>query len=318
MSLYVPAGLSEKDRHPQQVGPGRWTFGARRRAHHLQQQVVRAHAALDVHAVRFAAAQPPTEAAALAAAHQALGKPYRVSGCRCSFSCSAQDCSGLICAAVNQVGVVFPCTSSFAIAIVCRQRGTLISEEQAIWTPGAIGIRGPHGGEGPSNGPNGTNGHIVFFEGDGKTTTEEMGRRYGCCHGQATGRGFVRWAHFPGLSSAVPVPARSKEHDVIVQTHHYNDDGSINRPTSPPDTKVATISVAANGSCLEARFDASIDNDHKIDGNVTLLRTWVPQGGLGAGITIVGVAERPPTQEDPHPGGVVQLSNGDVRQFHFS
>jgi hypothetical protein len=142
----------------------------------------------------------PSASSALAFAQSQLGKPYSISSCRCSLSCWALDCSGLICASVNAAGLSFPCTSSFGIAAVVAHYGTAISEQEAIHTPGAIGIENPWG----SPSWNGSNGHIVFFDGNGITTTEEMGHAQGCTHGSATGRGFSLWAHFPGLSYGPP------------------------------------------------------------------------------------------------------------------
>ncbi len=205
---------------------------------------------------------------ALNFAHSILGKPYSISSCRCSLSCWALDCSGLICASVNAAGLSFPCTSSFGIADVVAHYGTQISENEAINTPGAIGIENPFGGANF----NGSNGHIVFFDGNGQTTTEEMGHAYGCCHGRATGRGFSMWAHFPGLNYGPPPPPPPpplppkpifhQENTMVIQTHHYPQ-GSVpgeEIPTKNPKGhyQVSYIVVSQDGNCLECHDNASL------------------------------------------------------------
>lgn len=257
----------------------------------------------------------PRSADFLAAANAQEGKPYNAAiGCRCLDSCPEQDCSGLVSGAINAVAMPlgYPevCTSSFGFAQMCRAAGRLISEEQAIWTPGAVGIENPFGS---SNGALGTNGHIVIMEGDGKTTIEEMGTRSGCCHGPATGRGFGAWALLPQLDYTPPTPVQ-REREMLVQTHHYNADGSVNRPTNPPAGQISVVAIAADGSCLQALWDASIVNDQPIVG--TEVRHWTPGGvPLPKGVTIVGLAD---VVIGAHPGGYVLRSDGNTDPFHLS
>src|SRR5690348_798824 len=117
----------------------------------------------------------------VASAETCLGKPYNAAiGCRCSINCPAQDCSGLVCGCYTQITGQNICTSSFGLATWGLQAGTLISEGQAINTPGALGIENAWG---TSNGFLGSNGHVVIMKGDGQTTVEEMGHAYGCVRG---------------------------------------------------------------------------------------------------------------------------------------
>jgi hypothetical protein len=206
-SLILDPAQANAAHHPQHMGGRRGRlYGKRRRARQIEAHVAQGLVAIEA---QLASAAPiPLATAALAWANAYIGHPYRVfTGCRCQPSCYAQDCSGLICAACTAVGAGFGCMSSFAIAQLCRQHGTLISEDEAIHTPGAIGIENPWGSP---NGPSGSNGHVVWFVGDGATTTEEMGTAYGCVHGPATGRGFGAWARIPTLSYAPPAPPPPK------------------------------------------------------------------------------------------------------------
>lgn len=144
-------------------------------------------------------------AAVLAQAETQLGKPYRVTGCRCEQSCYAHDCSGLIVSSTNAAAGfnLLPCTSSFGLARLGRDAGLLISEAKALVTPAALLIRN---GFGSPNGPNGSNGHVVFSKGDGHSTVEAMGTRYGIVRGPAQGRGFETFMLIPGVDYSTEPP----------------------------------------------------------------------------------------------------------------
>lgn len=225
-------------------------------------------------AAHLAANAMPPATSFLAEANRQFGKPYRVTGCRCSDQCPEQDCSGLVCGAAAVFIPLFVCTSSFGLAQLCRNAGTLISEEQAIWTPGAIGIENAWGSP---NGPNGTNGHVVIFEGDGKTTIEEMGTHYGCCHGPATGRNFNAWAEVPGFDYA-PQPASTGDE---MQTFICPNKPMKNGHTPRADFYPAGNTPLFPHGALLMHDGASIAGDQKTsDPNVRLLlpgpgRSWL-------------------------------------------
>src|SRR5689334_581082 len=97
------------------------------------------------------------------AANRQLGKGYNAAiGCRCSNSCPEQDCSGLVSGCWSEVTGQHICSSSFGIADWIKRNQLLVPEETAIFTPGAVGIENAWGS---SDGPLGTNGHIVIFTG---------------------------------------------------------------------------------------------------------------------------------------------------------
>lgn len=144
----------------------------------------------------------PRNTDVLAAAESQLGKSYRVTSCRCSEDCYSRDCSGLVIFSCNHCGMNLPCTSSFGLARMGQAAGTLIGYEQAAVTPGALAIRN---GFGSPNGPNGSNGHVVFCKGDGVSTVEAMGTAYGIVRGRLADRGFETFMLIPGVDYSPPV-----------------------------------------------------------------------------------------------------------------
>lgn len=150
------------------------------------------------------------------AARGILGKPYSWSiSCRCSNTCSEQDCSGAVCGSYNEVTGQHICTSSFGLAAWIQRNGLSVPESVAIRKPGAIGIENAFG---DPNGASGSNGHVVMFTGkdvngndtadDAQLVTiEERGTAYGCVHGPAVGRGFDYWGYLPGLDMSDQPPA---------------------------------------------------------------------------------------------------------------
>lgn len=299
MNLVVSVEDANRDRHPQRIGKRRYTFGKVNRSREIFVQARTGHAKVD----RFRLAQslaPPRAVDALAAAETQLGNRYSTGPCRCLGVCAYADCSGLISFGANRAGLNFPCTNSFAIAIMLRLANTTTSEEEAIWTPGALGIKGPNGGEGPSNGPSGSNGHIVWMKGDGRTTVEAMGHRYGVTRGPATGRGFVRWGRLPGLDYS---PVR-QEHDMILQPH---------RPSNVAGED-AYVVIAQDGYSVECHNGASIANDQPAGAGV---RRWVPIE-LGAGRKLVGLVARPPGGDEMHDGLVVADDSGKSHRGRWS
>jgi cell wall-associated NlpC family hydrolase len=88
---------------------------------------------------------------------------------------SAFDCSGLTQWAAAQVGVSIPRTSGAQLAGVSP-----LTVDQAAQVRGALlGKKGE-----------GANGHVVISLGDGNTTVEAMGSKYGVRQGNIKGRGF--------------------------------------------------------------------------------------------------------------------------------
>lgn len=206
----------------------------------------------------------------LAAANAQLGKPYSATiSCRCSNQCPKQDCSGLVCGSYNAVTGGSLCTSSFGLAQMGKNAGLLISEAEAIVTPGALGIENPWGT--PTT--NGANGHVVIFEGDGKTTIEEFDTAEGCIHGAATGRGFSAWMRMPGLNYD------TQEEDVLTFV-------CPNKPKKNGNTPVAQFVAAGpiyQFGAIILRWGASIAQDQPTsDPNVRLLVHNGPQKWLSA------------------------------------
>lgn len=190
--LVVENPRRSRFRKHQEVGGNR----AQRRAIARSEHAFNAREAFATHfALQLA---QPTGRQLLDIAQTQLGLGYAITGCRCLPGCTCRDCSGEIVYSVNTAlpTLNYPCTSSWGIADTIRNAGLLITEQQAIWIPGAIGIENAWG---TSNGPSGSNGHVVFFDGNGLTTTEAMGRKYGIRHGMATGRNFNAWGLFPGF-----------------------------------------------------------------------------------------------------------------------
>ena len=263
-----------KDVRPQYT-PGLTRFG---RGHLARRHAKRDLRSTLAHSATLAAL--PHAVDFLAEANRQLGKPYRITGCRCSDTCPSQDCSGLVCGARNAVAAAFGyppiCMSSFGFGPMCRDAGRLISEAEAIWTPGAIGIENAFG---TSNGANGTNGHVVIFEGDGLTTVEEMGTAYGCCHGQATGRGFNAWAKLPGFQYGFLLRG---DGEMILQTKA---DGSL-KP-SPIDGRHAGHFVSQDGTYVSGANGGSISGDSTAEGDGHLMRRWYPMPvGPGQSLSI--------------------------------
>lgn len=302
-------------RTPQRLNGKRVTFGARNRRIAVGSELATHRVILQAH---LAAGVLPRAADLVTIAEQDLGKPYALSGCRCSpGSCYARDCSGEVYRSLNVLMGTNLCGSSFSLAAIARDYGTEIPEQEAIWTPGAIGIRCPF----CDPNFNGSNGHVVIFVGDGETTVEEGGHATGCYHGHATGRGFSLWMQYPGLDYSA-VSSVAGEIDMFAQTHHYGPHGEIIGPTTLPkgyEAEYPIVRVADDGSCIEAKFGASIDSDQPADVNHPMvLRRWYPARPLPAGARFTGVAFREGTSAEPIPGGVAVVTDGSTRKFRLS
>lgn len=295
---------------PQRLGAGPILLGKQRRARAVTAQVRagRAHTA--------ALAELPRAVDALAAAQAQLPMPYGITSCRCQDRpCRARDCSGLIFYAINHVtpGPVELCGSSFSLARLVRDAGTIIGKEQALWTPGAVGIRCPFCA------PNsiGSNGHVWWCEGDGSHSAECGGRRTGCYRGNADKPGDVIYALLPFWLDYEPAKLIARELDMFVQTHHYDAQGKPTRPTESPES---VVFIDDDGLAIGCRNDASIFNDQPVDPQrPKLYRRWVsPAKPLPQGVEFTALAERPGDQQDPRPGGVALCSDGSTRRFRLS
>lgn len=262
-------------RTPQAIGGKRFIVLPSRRRAALADEVAAAHAALETHQLLMAAMPQPTAAAALAAGETQLGKPYCLAGCRCSPQCSCRDCSGEVIYGVNAAGLAFPCTSSFAIAAFCSDHGTIIPMEQAIHTPGAIGVRNPWGT--PS--VNGANGHVWYSRGNGKETVEEGGRRTGCYIGSVFDKSphgeLVIWALFPGLSYSTTFSQR--DDTMIIQRI----DGKGKPKQGNPAGRKPVIGVWDDGLSIGEWNGASTNGDIHVAGDPPNVRRWFPRDGAG-------------------------------------
>lgn len=253
--------MSKEPRTPQGIGGKRFIFDVQKR-----RNLVTVEAADHRAAIRFAAqvgAGQPRAANVLATAETQLGLRYAISGCRCSPSpCYARDCSGLICFALNsQPGWPYICTSSFSFAEMGRAAGTLVDEQTAIHTPGAVGIR--CGFCDPNF--NGSNGHIVFFKGDGQTTVEEGGHATGCYRGQAQGRGFDAWMLIPGVDYST---SQGSEEEPMLFLDRKHPSAKANRTRSASVQPDGTIWLG-NGANLKDAQPQWVNN----------IRTVIPPSG---------------------------------------
>lgn len=259
---------------PQAIGGKRFIVRKAKRLEHVAFEVAAAHAALETHGMIFGAALQPTARAALAAAETQLGKPYCLAGCRCSPECSCRDCSGEVIYGVNQAGLAFPCTSSFAIAQYCADRNDLISMDEAIHTPGAVGVRNPWGT--PS--VNGANGHVWYCKGDGKTTVEEGGHSTGCYRGSVFDKNngqLIVWMRFSGLAYVPDFQLR--EQDMIIQRV----DGKGKPKKGNPPSRKPVVGVADDGLSIVEFNGASTAGDIHVSGDPATTRRWFPRDGAG-------------------------------------
>lgn len=305
-------------RTPQRLGRGPVVVRVSERRKHVARQV----SAATAHVSRVTSTRTalPKASDALKWAIGELGLGYAITGCRCSPGyCYKRDCSGLIYGGINAAtpGEDDLCGSSFSLAEVGREHGTIIPKESALWIPGAIGIRCPF----CDPNFNGSNGHTWWCEGNGVNSIEEGGRRTGCYRGQADKPGDVIYMLWPGFDHSQAEPTVEEIH-MFVQTHHYTPAGAKSRPTDSPDSIVA---VSADGRSIECRNDASIAEDQPVDPRFPKVhRIWTP-GLAGSkakplpdGVAIVGLAYRAPDAQDGRPGGVCLCSDGSTRRFHLS
>lgn len=269
----ITAAEAALDTRPQHT-PGLTRLGRRYVARHHARQSIRSIKA-------HLATSPglPKGVDLVSEANRQLGKSYSASiSCRCSDACRCQDCSGLVSGARNAVTAPFGfppiCMSSFGFGPMCRAAGRLVTEDYAIHTPGCIGIENAWGS---SNGPLGTNGHIVIFVGDGETTIEEMGTRNGCCHGPATGRNFNAWAQLPDIDYTPQATFTEAEMQTFICPNKPMKNGHTPRADFYP---AGTNPIWPHGALL-MHDGASISGDQKTaDPNVRLLlpgvgRSWL-------------------------------------------
>lgn len=110
------------------------------------------------------------------------------------------DCSGLTAWAAARLRVSLPGGAANQQAW-CAARGKRISQEQARYTPGALGFA-----SGSAHGPSGW--HVVISQGTGNATIEARGKKYGVNAFPILGRNFNRgWFLCPGFDYMSPAPA---------------------------------------------------------------------------------------------------------------
>lgn len=106
------------------------------------------------------------------------------------------DCSGLVKAAAETIGVALP-HNSVAIYNVCAAAKTTCSVATAIKTYGALLLTAPDTNGEPSAAQGG--GHIAISLGDG-TTVEATGSAEGICYNVASAARFNQGALIPGVT----------------------------------------------------------------------------------------------------------------------
>ncbi|HSX22697.1 MAG TPA: hypothetical protein VLE97_08005 [Gaiellaceae bacterium] len=211
-----------------------------------------------------------------------VGDCYFAGGCRCEVDCKCQDCSGLPVAATRVAGMWMPCINSSGFARWFREAGTIISFEEAIWTPFAIMVRGPCDGE-CGDGPI---GHVMPTVGDGSHTCEAMGRAYGIRYGSVFNRRVARCGKVPGLIYGPKLPPKPPppprpvirlEPDMIIQPFHVKSDGHtrVAIPKKWPDGRYrsARIFVRPDGSGLDCRGGSALVGDQRMN---DFWRVWFP------------------------------------------
>lgn len=270
------------------------------------------------------------------------GDRYGTGGCRCG-GCGYEDCSGEQCLGLNAAGIQnmpAPCMTSFVMAEWCQTSprpawmlaqfgpdpytgsttvGTGITQAQAAATIGAWAFHGNDLGKLPNARGTGhikCNGKIV----NGVPIAIEG---YDTAEGVTFDHPFLPDAEVtycalpPGMTGfqTVAPTAHRRSRTMLVITNHYNADGTVSRPTKPPIGQTSVVTIAADGSCLEALWDASIANDQPVPG--TAVRRWTPGAvPLPPGVTIVDLAGTP--AGSAHTGGVVLLSDGNTEPFRLS
>lgn len=250
------------------------------------------------------------------------GKPYKAYGDR--FGLDYYDCSGLVIRSLYEahiplgpgISVANKTGNTVSLYNWAKGVGGLVSVSKGISTRGAIMIKGKWYGNGPL-------GHTSYSLGDGR----EM-----AAHGRRTGigistldAGFYQDAFIiPGVDYGPKPPPFTPEQTMIVQLNHFDAaTGKVTVPTNPGAGNDSTISISNDGLFLECRNDATIANDQPVDGHPKTgpgsLRRWnAPGKPLPPGVLFKSLAGRTPDAEDPHPGGITLLTNGDARRFHLS
>lgn len=197
-----------------------------------------------------------------------LGYAYRVGPSRCTGTSGYHDCSGMMCWGLDQMGIGLGCTSSFALAIYCHQRGLSISADECRSTPGTWAFRGMNEGQSTGGALNGSDGHIVCSTGDGHTI-EAMGRAYGCVRGNFDGRGWSYYSKIPGVSYAPVQPPMEDDVIIVVCPNKTSPDGH-----NQPHAEFVPASAFFPVGAAILRFGASIANDLPTKDHG--VRIWVP------------------------------------------
>jgi hypothetical protein len=244
-----------------------------------------------------------------------LGWNYCFSN-RCTGSTHCHDCSGYQCWAMNALGVYVGCTTSFVLAQMCHDLGLAVTYDDLY--DGLIGwaFRGANEGRTDDGSQsNGASGHIVYVDMKRwRGTLEAMGRAYGVRVGI-----YNRTRQFTGFYRILGLDyhRRKAEATMIVQTHHYDEDGKPAGETHAPpgyEANRAIICISADGTHLEARWGASIANDRQVHPTLTyLLRVWVPTRPLPPGERFMSLA-----RADNSRDGVALVSDGTTRSFRMT
>lgn len=308
----------------QGVGAGKVTFGKAKRQAAVRAHLVAAHAHTEATLNRPFA---PKNTDALTFVKSQLGLGYAITGCRCSpYPCYKRDCSGVIYAAINAAFLNYGmpsnlCGSSFSLAAWGRDWGTEVSEETAINTPFALGVRcafcDPNF--------NGSNGHVVAMVGDGLHTYEEGGHATGCYEGWAQGRGFDFWMTVPSLDYSITPTYASGDSMSFIQAYHYDPKtGKQTKPATDTTAKedlpnLPVVEIAKDGLSVVAKYGASISGDHADDATKPYhVRRWYPGSPLPSGERFVSLS--PPVVLDGEvlPSSAVSVSDGSNRRFRLS
>ncbi len=162
----------------------------------------------------------------------------------------AFDCAELVQWAAARAGVEVP-TGSWLQYLELKQRGTVMSVEEALHTPGALVFSFSE--EPVAGGGRPSKSHVAISLGDGENLIEARSSKYGVGQFSAESRGFTHAAHIPELGTELATPLVTASLD----------DGANQMALPPNATESSATPGAAPGQAFEHNQDS--DSDGLVD-----------------------------------------------------